>query len=245
MRFLAVTLISVLTGPLAFSLPGAAQESNTLILADPDFDERLAPPTQFNRVPVAGFHVHAEGAGGQPVLQVLIPVNPDIREVCVRAITADGYYEAVNTYLLPENFAGGVGLIPFATREPEKLAGLDPREFGVAVLQGRCRDAGGFQKILPAFWNADPEAGDAPVTLAVNSMRADRVFLYLGDTGTVVICEQVDGPVRHNFDTICKFDLSSLPEGEDTTLRIIAVADQQPRPEEEVIVHRPSKPSRP
>jgi hypothetical protein len=238
MRFVFFMAVSGLLGTLAFSLPGAAQESNTLILAGEDFDERFAPPTQFNRVPVAGLHVHAAATDGVPVLRILVPETSTGREFCVRAITADGFYEAVNTFLLPEGFTGGVGLIPFGTRQPDKLAGLEPRELGIAVLEGPCRDGGGAQKIVPAFWNADPGAVDAPASLAVNSMRAERVFLYLGDTGSVVVCEPIDGPVRHNFDTVCNFDLSDLPAGEDTVLRIVAVADQRPRPEEEVTVHR-------
>jgi len=245
MRLVAVMVVSVLLGLLAFSVPGVAQERNTLILAGEDFDERFAPPTQFNRVPVAGLHIHAATENGTPVLRILVPETSASREFCVRAITADGFYESVNTYLLPDEFAGGVGLIPFGTRQPDKLAALDPRELGIAVLEGPCREGGRSQKIVPAFWNADPGAVEAPVSLAVNSMRAERVFLYLGDTGEVIVCEAIDGPVRHNFDTVCNFNLSSLPEGHDTVLRIVSVADQRPRPEEEVVVHRAGSPVRP
>lgn len=245
MRIATVPILCGLLAAACASVPAAAQESNTLILAGDRFDERFAPPTQFNRVPVAGLHVHSAAGAGAPVLRILVPENPASRDFCVRAITADGFYEAVNTFRLPEGFAGGVGVIPFGTRQPETLAGLDPQDLGIAVLEGACREGGTAPRIVPAFWNADPAGTGARATLAVNSMRAERVFLYLGDGGEVVVCEPVEGPVRHNFDTVCSFDLALLPAGRDSRLRIVAVADQRPRPEEVVVVHRAASPAAP
>lgn len=234
-----VMAASILIASLASTFPCAAQESNTMILVGEHFVEQLNPPTQFNRVPVAGLYVHAPQSGALPVLRALLPDEMSQREFCVRAISADGFYEAVNTYQLPEGVTGGIGIFPFGTNHPDKLTSLGARDLGLAVLEGACREGGGASPaIFPAFWNADPDVTDATVSLAVNSMRAERVFLYIGpDNSNVVLCTAIDGPVRHNFDTLCTFGLEKLPVGR-TVLRIVAVADQRPRPEEEVVVIR-------
>jgi hypothetical protein len=231
-------LLGCCTG-LCASLPAAAQESNTLELVGAEFNERFEQPTLFNRVPVAGLYVHAETPTDGPVVQIVVDKASDIRTFCVKAITADGFYEAVNTYTLPDSFAGGVGVIRFASQRPGALADLDPGTFGLAVFEGPCGERGAAAgNLVPAYWNADPDNDAAQASVAVNSMRADRVFLYVGDAP--IVCQPIAATVRHNFDTLCTFDLALLPAGKTTALRIVSVADQRPRPEEVVIVHRQS-----
>jgi hypothetical protein len=241
MRLFAVILISVLIGQMVSTDPAASQEHNALILAGDDFNERFSTSTQFSGVSVAGFYVHAETDQDTPFLRILVSRNPGSRAYCVRVVSANGFYEAANTYFLPENFAGGVGIIPFSTKQPKRLLDVDGRELGVAVFEDQCQGGDGPQKMVPAFWNADPEAPDASVSLAVNSVGAERVLLYLGSTGTVVVCEPFSRSLRLSFDTLCNFDLSAIPAGEDTVLRIVAVADNRPQAEIEVIVYLPDR----
>ena len=233
--------LSVMAVLAAVTAPPAMGQDGDILPVDGEWRERLDPPREVSQLPVAGFAVFSPLPATGPELRALLPADWRGGEICVHARSADGGYEAINTHLVPEDFTGPVGRLPFQTGHPDLLAGYGSETLAVLVTAGACaRDSREIPDVTLAFWNARPELQGEAVLL-MNSLRAERVFVYVGEgAASPIECTPAEADVRYSFDTRCAIPLDRLPEGR-TQLSILAMRNQQFDPPQTFHVVRPGE----
>lgn len=164
-----------------------------------------------------------------PELRAAIPADWDADRVCVSVVSADGRYEARNTYAVPSGSIGQIARIEYGPTEYlEVLREFDPGRMAVLVSRGRCEVPEDVYTV--AFWRAAPAAMPDHIQIMINSFRAEQVLLYPGPEALEPIkCVRLDGPGQTAFDTVCKVPISELGAGE-TEIEVVAIHNRTPDP---------------
>ena len=163
------------------------------------------------------------------------------KQMCARVVSADGLYEAVNTYTIPEVLPRGTATVslaevPFDTAYGERLSEAESDGLAIRVTLGAC-ESGAPRDATVAYWNADDARR---VTLLINSFRASRVFVYVGDgTAPPVACDSIALPARTAYDTTCA--LEALPVGEQVKLSVFRVRDNGSTASDEIFLRTPTR----
>jgi hypothetical protein len=243
-RVIAILLFgSILAGPLAAQttdVPSRILLANEPVNGRILFHERLLEAARISGAVVAGLQVRRP-ARSVVDLKVHVPEEWLGKKICARVVSADGLYEAVNTYTIPEGLRGGIAMaslegVPFDTAYGQRLSEAESDGLAIRVTLGDC-ESGAPRDATVAYWNAD-DAGQ--VTLLVNSFRASRVFVYIGDgTASPVACEAVALPARTAYDTKCA--LEALPVGEHVKLTVFRVRDNGSTASDEILLHTPTR----
>lgn len=186
-----------------------------------EFKEMLFDAAEISGAVVAGIQVRAV----EPpdiALSAFIPQAWAGASVCIRVVSVDGLYEAVNTYRVAEDWGGGVAPITYPTQHGDRLRAAARDGLGIRVSGGAC-DEKVSDEATVAFWNVQSMED---LTLLLNSFRSDQVFAYVGDAAAPVPCQPLDLPGRTAFDTVCQ--LSELPAGGRIKLELYRVKNRIP-----------------
>ncbi|MBE9636312.1 hypothetical protein IQ782_05630 [Salipiger pacificus] len=218
-------MLAILASPVAAQ---SVDAGNIIVLANEavngavPFNEELLEAARISGAVFAGAQVHQPDSGLLN-LKAYVPENWRGEEICVRVLSADGLYEAVNTYrIVPADTTSGptIADVPFQTQHPAKLSQVSKDSLAVRISLGAC-SSGQTDIITVAFLN-DPAA--AGIELLINSFRASRVFVYIGDDAKPPIaCTPVDVPARTAYDTLCV--LPDLPAEDLLQLTVFRVRD--------------------
>ena len=218
-----------------------AQEGNLLPLSGDDaMNEMLNGSPEIRGALVMGLQVHRDlTEGADPDVRIAVPETWDAGEICVRVMSSDGLYEAINAHRVPDSAKGGVGRVEYTTKFQDILAGKRQGDLGIRVTEMACGAEGEDEtRLTPAYWNS--QADEAELSLLLNTMRAQKTYVYVGGTsGRRILCDDTGRPSRFAFDTICLFDPALLGPGE-TELVILTVVDQQFQEPVSVTVIQPS-----
>ena len=203
MSFIRTAILALTLGTTAIAAPdrGIAQ---TIALKEDRFNEVLRPAAQISGALVAGIQKQALAPGGIS-LRAHVPADWAGGDLCIRVLSIDGLYEASNTYSVPSGWSGGIADVEFPSKYLDRLLALPSDGVGVKIVQGPCTQQTGQTTV--AFWNG--AAGD-PLTILVNSFRADAVFVYVGAEGPPVKCDEIRLESRPSFDPRC---VSAPPAG--------------------------------
>ena len=165
--------------------PTGIQLANEAVNGEVRFHERFADAARISGAVLAGVQVRSPGSD-QVELKVHIADTWLGKEMCARVVSADGLYESVNTYRIPPNLQGRTALltladVPFDTEYGERLSEAEENGLAIKATLGACGSGSGSgetSEATIAFWNNEETAS---VTLLINSFRASRVFVYIGD----------------------------------------------------------------
>ncbi len=208
----------------ALVLPQAGIAQTTLSLAnDPEegktvFHEALLKAARISGAVVVGVQARTLVEG--PVdFRAHVPAAWADQMICVRVVSADGLYEAVNTYHVDAAWRGGSAEfpypdVPFPTEYGQRLSESVANGLAIRVSRGDCT-AGQTTEATVAFWNT---TALTELTLLINSFRADRVFAYVGQDAPPVKCEPVDLQGRTAYDTVCVIKDRPQPGNVDVSI---------------------------
>ncbi len=206
----------------------SAQESNLLpLLGDDAMNEMLNGSPEIRGVLVMGLQVYRDlPEGADPDMRISVPETWAAGEICVRVMSSDGLYEAINAHRVPDSAKGGVGRVEYATKYRDILADKRQGDLGIRITENACGAEGEDEtRLTPAYWNSGTD--EAGLSLLLNTMRAQQTYVYVGGiSGTRIACNDTGRPSRFAFDTICQFDSALLEPGE-TELVILTVVNQQ------------------
>lgn len=166
---------------------------------------------------VVGLLMSGPKATARPALFARVPAAWRGADMCVRVVSSDGRYEAVQAYAIGAAWRGGVARLPFKSdRHEELLKELESADIAVAVRRGACGEDSA--EYAPAGWNEDIPADTDGARLLVNSARADEVYLVVGDAD--ISCVPSQSSNRTAFDFICDLPGAILFGGEALSVEV-------------------------
>lgn len=215
---------------LAFSPACKAQQ---VALAENALNEEVKSAATISGLLVLGAIRQSGAFSDHVVMTAALPKDWGGNEICISMISADGLYEARNTYQVDKNWNGGVVEIPYPTVYAERLLDLKPNELAISTTVGDCDVVEGGS-IMPVAWRSKEAAVSSTVSLYANGFGADEVFVYVGDdpNSDPVDCSIVGNGVRTVFDTICEIDLSGFDPSQAIEIEMVRVSEGRMSPSE-------------
>lgn len=197
------------------------------------FNETLRDSAEISGAIIVGLQLRGKQTGSRgldPKLSGLVPGDP----VCLRLISANGLYDAINTFTYRDGGAAESPMIDITalTRHGQFLGELEEDEIAAAVSKGECGEPS--EGYYPVSWGV-AEADTA--RLFLNSFRADTVVARFEETNEVVRCAPVEVEVRSAYDTAC--DLPILGRSGEVTVEIVRFVNRQPAPSDFVTLILP------
>ena len=160
--------------------PAQAADDIRLDPRDGQFNEVLRDGAKISGVVIVGVMQHGADLG--PSLGVELAPNWTEKNICVRVLSSDGFYEAENIYPLPDDWSGGRAELAFPTLHGDILSALPKDGVAVRIEPGDCSMP--TTKSALALWNGDNKMQS---TILINAFAADEVFVYAGETA--IRCE--------------------------------------------------------
>ena len=154
----------------------------------------------------------------EDVVSVEVPASWGGGFACLRVTTANGLYDSLWDYQIPENTT--ILPLKFPTSHGQFLAARPVGGVAALITQGLCSSPPGDNAIVR--WSADDST---PVVLFLNAFRADRVFVYIGSDPTPIECAPLTTDVRTAYDVQC--DLGTLVSKEPVVLEILSISNGQ------------------
>lgn len=193
--------------PLSILTPSAqAQDESVNLLTDPFYD-LVRDRATISGGRIAGFQAVLPAGEADHRVLAWIPADWAGREICLRAMSADGLYEAIDTYKVPDDWRGGLENLEYPTKHAPRVTSFEDGDIAVSVQAGDCdtqdenedESQAGGEGIALALWNAG--AAD-PMRLLVNSFRADEALIYYGSQAPIA-CTRIEDGARVAFDMTC------------------------------------------
>lgn len=179
---------------------GSVNAEPTVTLKSDPFNEVLRESAEVSGIVVAGVQRHGSGDLSGVSLMADLPAGWAGGSVCVHVLSSDGLYEAESSYMLAEGWEGGQAQLGFPTTYTTMLETKTPGELAVRVSSGDC--ATPDQMMTIANWN--DAQGRSPLSVLLNSFRADEVFAYLNDSAEAITCTRIESAGLTAFDQICE-----------------------------------------
>ncbi|WP_299822922.1 hypothetical protein [uncultured Jannaschia sp.] len=193
----------------------------SILVADPDGyinpidwtpdSEALDSSVQISGTFVAGaVFDEAQILDERPSLRAYVPSSLAGEEICMRAGSLDGSYEAQYRYTLPEPSdwrQGGVIDFGYETKHGNLLSELTTPDFAVALSVGAC--SSDPDTYLVGYWNVADADSRLPVRLLINSLGAREAYIYVGSDPSVpaIDCTSLrrdqSATDRRSFDFSC------------------------------------------
>jgi hypothetical protein len=220
---------------ISLSAPGKAEPVS---LADAELNEILRDAAQISGSTIVG------------VTRVPSETTPDLRfsgvlpgdwaghSFCVSMISADGLYEAFNTYTVGPDWAGGAVSIAYPSKYPDKLSTLQGEELAILTSPGACGTAPDAAPVPFSWRGAGSLTGDLRVF--VNAFNADEVYMFVGDdpAAPAIECRQPRSGIEVAYDFVCDFEVA---QGQTAvTLEINRVFAGQIAPPDMLSIHVPA-----
>jgi len=192
-----------------------ADDVSKVALASDPFNEIVREAAQISGARVVG--LTAFGINGmQPEVSAIIPSDWKNDQVCLKVVSADGLYEAYNTYTVSADWTGGTIVLPYPSKSPDRVIAI-PGDLMSGLLQrGGCGSE--HEEVAPVFWGKGTYGA---LRVLLNTARADETYLTFPqhpDYGDIV-CDTIAASSRNAFDTAC-----TIPSGLAGLDRLNAVA---------------------
>lgn len=213
---------------LLITAPVATQAADTVTLIGGEFNEDLRSASEISGAFVLGIAGIGAVSEIRPSLNVYMPSDWSGRLFCVRMISVDGLYVALNTYRLNPEWTGGNVTIPFPSEHAEYLKRWLPEDMAVRTRLGACDGEKGDDTV--AYWNVEPDG--AAISILVNSFRADKVYFYAGDDPAAepILCRRSEATAQAAFDTVCPVPEGALAGSDMVTLELYRIRNRQRDP---------------
>lgn len=155
------------------------------------------------------------------------------KDICISLISADGLYEARNTYTIDDDWEGGVTEIPYPTKYSDRLLELQQNELAISTRMGDC-ESSTTGTLMPIAWRNKDAAASSTISLYANGFGADEVFIYVGNdpSSEPVDCRIIGTGVRTVFDTVCEFDVSSVDQDKPVEIEMVRISGGKMSPSE-------------
>ena len=185
-----------------------------------NFNEELRSEAQISGALFAGL----QRSEGRPQMRnttvhVEVPEGWAGGRACLRVRSSNGLYESVAEYALGED--GSLVALQFPTAHAEFLAGRPAGGVAALITRGGCDE--GQSESAVVRWD---QTSDTPVTLFLNAFRADRVYVYLGDSPDPVECTPLSDEGRTAYDVRC--NIGTLDATGPIELEVFSVTNGQP-----------------
>lgn len=204
----------LLTAIFVFSAAAFAQEPENISTVFPtprQIEESLLAGSAISGARIVGIMRAGEDRWrNKPEFRVRIPADWQSDTVCLRLVSSDALYTASANYDVAQDKAAKTVRLEFESAKQQFWDSLaaNPSSDSVAALVtlGACDTLGELRPAIPVEIAAP--AGQATVTVYLNTFRADAAFVVWGDEE--LDCEPVQAPVRTAFDMKCTLDLDTM-----------------------------------
>lgn len=198
-------------------LPSIAfgEDGSKVSLASNPFNEVLREAAQISGARLVG--LTAVGVNGPtPQVVATIPADWKNSEICLKVVSADGLYEAFNTYVVAADWSGGAVALPYPSKAPDEVVSIQRDAISAIMLKGSCATA--TKEAAPVFWGTGEFS---LIRVLLNTARAEETFLTFPDHPEIgdIPCEQIQIAARNAFDTACE-----IPEALSSLDRLTAIA---------------------
>lgn len=183
-----------------------AQPEAMLALDREGFKEIMRDSALISGAVVTGVQSHGARSGEDFVLRGYLPAAWAGERVCLSVLTINGFYEGGGTYNVPQDWGGGVAVLPFPTRHAATLGESVGDGLSLRITRDACGTPAPGELSLALSNRREADT----MSVLVNSFRADAVYLYVGEGETPVLCEAIDSPARTAFDMRCDLPLDGL-----------------------------------
>jgi len=107
-----------------------------------DLEESFSDTRPVSGGVLVGFSVIASPASNKPQLESYIPADWANSNICLWLKSRDGQYEAYQSYLVADEWAGGILPFPLDSEYRKYLSRTDAEGFATLVLKGDCWQMG-------------------------------------------------------------------------------------------------------
>lgn len=231
-KFLAALAVCTI-----MATPGKA---GPIELVGGELNEFLRPAAQISGATLVGAMVVSSRFSDDLGFTADVPRAWAGSETCVSMISADGLYEATNTYRIAPDWVGGAVAVSYPSSYPDKLMGLGNEEFAALGRPGPCA-ADRTDEVIPIGWRYVKPGSNSGMRVFLNSFHADEVYLFIGENpdAPAVSCVHPVTETATAFDFICDFPLDS--NGELVEVEINRVSGGQIAPPTHFRIRLPSQ----
>lgn len=227
-----MSLGSAILGIVLIAFPPLCK-AQEVALAENSLNEEVKPAATISGLLVLGA-IRQNGAFSDHVtMTASLPKDWGGKDICISLISADGLYEARNTYSIDTNWDGGVTEIPYPTKYSDRLLKLEQNELAISTTMGDC-EAPEVGSLMPIAWRSKDAAASSIISLYANGFGADEVFVYVGNDPSTdpVDCRIIETGVRTVFDTVCEFDVSNVNQNQPVEIELVRISGGQMSPSE-------------
>lgn len=213
-------LISI---PLVCITLATSGKADPLELVGGALNEVLHPAAQISGTTIVGAMILAHPFSDQLNLSAELPADWAGGQTCVTLISADGLYEAANTYEIAQDWPGGRVNIDYPSAYPDKLLPLKPEELAMLGRPGSC-DTPVADEVIPLGWRQSGQAEGDVVRLFINAFHADEVYLFVGEDplAPAIPCRAPDTLTTTAFDFVCDISLQGSDDVVDIELNRVS-----------------------
>ena len=192
-----------------------AQAENIITLTSEKLNESLLRQAQVSSYDslVLGIKGSGKKSASRPSLRAFIPSSWKGLNLCVRVMSADGRYEAVNTFHVTSSseFSGTVVRFPYVSAYAKHLRQLSADDVAVLVRNANCNTSKGDYTI--AYWDTENSGPTDMLRLQIHSFDAEIVEVFPDPFDeTPIICNKLGLESDTAFDTLCEIPRSELPK---------------------------------
>lgn len=208
-------------------------KAQQVALSGSEFIEEVKPAATISGLLVLGAIRQSGTFSDHVMMTATLPEDWGGNEICISMISADGLYEARNTYHVDESWSGGIAEIPYPTKYADRLLELQQNELAISTKMGDC-ESSEKGAIMPIAWRSKEAASSAKISLYANGFGADEVFIYVGSDPNAdpVDCTIIEAGVRTVFDTVCELDVSKFDRDEIIEIEMVRISEGQMSPSE-------------
>lgn len=214
-----------------------ALEAQGIRLASDPFREELQPTARISGALVTGLQ---RSTGGQesetPEVRAYVPSAWAASSMCVKVVSVNGLYESANEYDVAADWPGGIAMLDYPTEHGRLLSRGATDSLAVRVARGSCAGAG--EEISLAHWNS---IGGEPISLLVNSFRAESVFAYIDGLAAPVRCVPVELDGRSAYDTKCELPAEENSGSGSLNVELLRIVNKKPAPPTKLTIWLPSE----
>jgi|GEM_PF-5599366 len=184
--------------------PLVAEVTQVTLTSQP-FAETWRAAAEISGSDLVGFTALPPAAQGELGVSADIPAHWRGQPLCLRVISADGRYEAKNSYQIDAAWTGGTLTLPYPSADPARLEALPPGSLAAALWQGAC-DQPEVRELALVRWR-----GGAEPVLLLNSGRAEETLLLFPDHPgwPEVLCHFDPAATQIAYDTRCALPAAS------------------------------------
>lgn len=199
---------------VALSVAAGAPAAETLIPVAPDRHEEFVLERLQSSSDLVVGAVYAAPAPVETPPRFRIRASEALlgASICLRTRSVDGFYRSEFEYRLPATSPDdGIFDFVYPTEHPDRVSDPPGETLAVAAYEGSCAEAGG--DILVGHWNSSTGSRPDDVLVVLNTVGAQGVSVFVGDSRAAETCQPVTSVRAHAFDFLCSLPVADQPPG--------------------------------